>query len=295
MKQQEYLIGDIAAITGLSRDTLRFYEKKGILNARKKANGYRYFTEEDLYLLVRVLFSRKMNFDLDTTRELLFRTFACPDYEETLERQMEEEERAIRFHRQAFHRLLSMKKIIAVREKSLNRFSLKNFPSSRLLGRTDTSFKGLKEWFFLSQKYAGLDMVYLYDCYGYRSGFSLELPVQADGEGTQARQPAYEAELIYEDSCLILYEDVMAAMELECDLSDSHDFSAGACIYTAVEGSDVKPDVSLISAMRRWAADQNLLASAQVFVTSNFLRAEGEDSFYCQEIYIPLLDAPEIQ
>ena len=70
MKQQEYLIGDIAAITGISRDTLRFYEKKGILTAKKKANGYRYFTEEDLYQLVRILFSRKLNFGLDCWRLL---------------------------------------------------------------------------------------------------------------------------------------------------------------------------------------------------------------------------------
>lgn len=35
-KKTEYLIGDVAQMVGLSRDALRFYEKKGVINARKK-------------------------------------------------------------------------------------------------------------------------------------------------------------------------------------------------------------------------------------------------------------------
>ncbi len=36
IKQREYLIGDMSEIVGVSRDTLRFYEKKGIIKARKR-------------------------------------------------------------------------------------------------------------------------------------------------------------------------------------------------------------------------------------------------------------------
>ena len=36
IKQREYLIGDMSEIVGVSRDTLRFYEKKVILNDIKK-------------------------------------------------------------------------------------------------------------------------------------------------------------------------------------------------------------------------------------------------------------------
>lgn len=45
MKRREYLIGDMSEIVGISRDTLRFYEKKGIIKSRKKENGYRYYLE----------------------------------------------------------------------------------------------------------------------------------------------------------------------------------------------------------------------------------------------------------
>lgn len=39
-------IGELAAATGLSRDTLRFYEKRGLLRARRTGNGYRDYPPE---------------------------------------------------------------------------------------------------------------------------------------------------------------------------------------------------------------------------------------------------------
>lgn len=41
-------IGEVAAATGLSRDALRFYEKRGLLRARRGANGYRDYPPEAL-------------------------------------------------------------------------------------------------------------------------------------------------------------------------------------------------------------------------------------------------------
>lgn len=39
-------IGAMVAATGISRDTLRFYEKRGLLRARRTANGYRDYPPE---------------------------------------------------------------------------------------------------------------------------------------------------------------------------------------------------------------------------------------------------------
>ena len=59
-KQGGYLIGDVAQMVGMSRDALRFYEKKGIIRADKKENGYRYYSEDDIYRLMYILsFFRK--------------------------------------------------------------------------------------------------------------------------------------------------------------------------------------------------------------------------------------------
>lgn len=41
-------IGELAAQTGLSRDTLRFYEKAGLLHPRRRPGGYRDYGEAEL-------------------------------------------------------------------------------------------------------------------------------------------------------------------------------------------------------------------------------------------------------
>ena len=48
MENREYRIGDVAKMVGLSRDALRFYEKKGVITANKRDNGYRYYSENDI-------------------------------------------------------------------------------------------------------------------------------------------------------------------------------------------------------------------------------------------------------
>ena len=68
-KNKEYLIGDVSRIVGLSRDALRFYEKKGVIRANKKENGYRYFSDEDIYRLMCIVYRRKMNDSLEEIRE----------------------------------------------------------------------------------------------------------------------------------------------------------------------------------------------------------------------------------
>lgn len=44
----EYSIGEFAEVTGLSAHTLRFYEKEGLLSARRGRGGQRYYLEADL-------------------------------------------------------------------------------------------------------------------------------------------------------------------------------------------------------------------------------------------------------
>ena len=279
-----YTISQAAKRYHIEPHTLRFYEKKGILTAKKKANGYRYFTEEDLYLLVRILFSKKMNFALGTTKDVL-----SPDYQDTMRRQIREEMEAIRLHKQTLCRLLSIRKIYDGVENSKGRFCIKPFPASLLMCTADSLTDGLKQWFMLCQKQPGLDMVYIYDCYQYRSGFTLESQDPAEPSSEALVHRDYEAELIYQRSCLILYKEVIEAMELDYDFSGCRALPEESCVHTVVESKDARPDILTISSMRGWAAEQGLVASPDVLVTSNFSRLQGDSNSYVQEIYIPLL------
>lgn len=57
-------IGEIAAATGLSRDTLRFYEKRGLLTARRGANGYRDYAPETVDWLCYIRTAQQLGFTL---------------------------------------------------------------------------------------------------------------------------------------------------------------------------------------------------------------------------------------
>jgi DNA-binding transcriptional MerR regulator len=57
-------IGELAAATGLSRDTLRFYEKRGLLLSRRLANGYRDYPPETVQWLCYLRAAQALGFTL---------------------------------------------------------------------------------------------------------------------------------------------------------------------------------------------------------------------------------------
>ena len=57
-------IGEIAAATGISRDTLRFYEKRGLLTARRSGNGYRDYPPEAVDWLRYIRTAQQLGFTL---------------------------------------------------------------------------------------------------------------------------------------------------------------------------------------------------------------------------------------
>jgi DNA-binding transcriptional MerR regulator len=57
-------IGELASATGLSRDTLRFYEKRGLLLPRRRSNGYRDYPPEAVQWLCYLRSAQQLGFTL---------------------------------------------------------------------------------------------------------------------------------------------------------------------------------------------------------------------------------------
>lgn len=57
-------IGELAQTTGLSRDTLRFYEKRGFIRAHRRPNGYRHYPPETVQLLEFIAMAKSLGFTL---------------------------------------------------------------------------------------------------------------------------------------------------------------------------------------------------------------------------------------
>ncbi|MFD7137526.1 MerR family transcriptional regulator [Streptomyces sp. NPDC059894] len=61
-------IGELAARAGTTTRTLRYYESRGLLPARRDELGHRAYDERDLRLLRQITTLRDFGFDLEETR-----------------------------------------------------------------------------------------------------------------------------------------------------------------------------------------------------------------------------------
>lgn len=64
-------INEIENQLGLTRANIRFYEKEGLLNPKRKENGYREYSEEDIALLKKIIIFRKLGLPLPEIKNIL--------------------------------------------------------------------------------------------------------------------------------------------------------------------------------------------------------------------------------
>ncbi|MEE1797639.1 MerR family transcriptional regulator [Streptomyces sp. JV176] len=88
-------IGELAAQTGTTRDTIRFYEKVGLIAGRRLANGYRDFPPEAVAWLHYVRTAQTLGFSLAEIARTGEELFAAPDAAEALSALFEEKIRLV--------------------------------------------------------------------------------------------------------------------------------------------------------------------------------------------------------
>ncbi|MFE0459248.1 MerR family transcriptional regulator [Kitasatospora sp. NPDC058965] len=61
-------IGELAERAGTTTRTLRYYESRGLLTARRTGNGYRAYGEQDVQLVRQIRLLQDFGFELEDTR-----------------------------------------------------------------------------------------------------------------------------------------------------------------------------------------------------------------------------------
>ncbi len=75
-----YSIQDVSRILGISKDTLRYYDRIGIVSPAREENRYRSYSEDDLIDLMNIQIMQYADFSLDEIRDkLLFHKVDNPD------------------------------------------------------------------------------------------------------------------------------------------------------------------------------------------------------------------------
>ena len=102
--QEEFLIGEMAELLGVSRDTLRIYEEQGILKPKRDENGFRKYTPEDLGRLIGIRCYRGSYLPMREIRKL-FESSSPEVRIQVLEEQLRLEEQALLQHQKNIRRL----------------------------------------------------------------------------------------------------------------------------------------------------------------------------------------------
>lgn len=96
-----YQIGELSTLCNINKDTLRFYEKSGLLQASARSSaGYRLYSEQDKDILCFILRAKGVGFTLAETQELLSieidkESKACSDVKQLVDDKLTEIEAKI--------------------------------------------------------------------------------------------------------------------------------------------------------------------------------------------------------
>lgn len=90
------LIGELVAKTGLSRDTIRFYEKQGLITISRKQrreNNYKEYSEQVLERLLTIKRLKNFGFTLNESAEILVmidvKEATCSNVNEMIEKKVQ--------------------------------------------------------------------------------------------------------------------------------------------------------------------------------------------------------------
>jgi DNA-binding transcriptional MerR regulator len=72
-------IGELAQASAVSRDTLRFYERRGLIAAQRSANGYRDYPAEMVQLVLYIKTAQRLGFTLGEIGSSVAALWQAPD------------------------------------------------------------------------------------------------------------------------------------------------------------------------------------------------------------------------
>ncbi|NWD63524.1 MerR family transcriptional regulator [Pseudomonas sp. IPO3774] len=72
-------IGELAQASQVSRDTLRFYEQRGLIAAQRSANGYRDYPADMVQLVLHIKTAQRLGFSLGEIGNSVGALWQAPD------------------------------------------------------------------------------------------------------------------------------------------------------------------------------------------------------------------------
>ncbi|MCR6514337.1 MAG: MerR family transcriptional regulator [Clostridium sp.] len=130
MKDEMYYIGKVEKICKISKKTLRYYDKLGVLSPDEicDENGYRYYSKDNMLSIPVIKYYKQSGFKLEEIKGLIYES-ECTEIEENFRgkiKELEEAERLLNLKKQSirdWHSLVKEAKMVI--DNNLNEVSAK--------------------------------------------------------------------------------------------------------------------------------------------------------------------------
>ncbi|WP_312369553.1 MerR family transcriptional regulator [Lachnoclostridium sp.] len=142
---KKYRTGELLSYLGVTRDTLRFYEEKGLLSPKKNSeNNYRSYDIFDIYNIMIIDFYKKRGMSIHQIQDLLKKS-DVQDIEYLLENKKKELEKVIYDGQCMMKRIEQAQLFNRDLSSSLNEFTIKPLPLYRVNGEV-SDFIAVEEY-----------------------------------------------------------------------------------------------------------------------------------------------------
>lgn len=248
-----YTIGDVSERLGISRDTLRFYEKKGIIKPQKQDNGYRCYSYDDIRTLMDILFFRRFNFSIDEIRRILHHG----SYQlviDLVEKKIEEEKKHLERHRQALTHLQYADRLYQNIGQYTNNYDIRPIPDFYIVDEDS-----------LSTMPDVYDLCYIFEEYLFKGG-------QAELTNQHMMISAKTASIVKIDQKL-----------------GTHIFHLqNQCIYTVLESDSRSPSSKALNNIHDWALSHGYKPVGNIYSGYLLNCTKNGHTVYYIEVYLPL-------
>lgn len=119
-----YTVGEVAKCLGISRDTLKFYEKKNLINPKQEENGYRKYNIIDINEVVTINFYRDIDIEIKQIQEIR-KADNVDIIESILDEKKKKLEEEIKYKKLLLERIEDIKADYKSMEENLDKFSIR--------------------------------------------------------------------------------------------------------------------------------------------------------------------------
>lgn len=127
---EKYSIGEVSSILNISRDMVRYYEKQGVIKAKRdENNNYRYYDTKDIFWLLEAIEYKSLNIHINDISSLRLN-----DYEKQtvhyLDQYIKEQEKELRYKQMLISRLKNLKRRYLLGSLNINNWWIDEIPAA---------------------------------------------------------------------------------------------------------------------------------------------------------------------